>query len=287
MIRNTVIGLSIAGAAMCFLLYQESSVAEKADPDLQKSNVVQKVETARHAQPSKIPAEKTAVINPAELAQPIFIFESPAEAKIRQQLDILTTVEFDDISFAESVRQLGLKSQLKFSINEQTDGSGVDQAQLEMKISLTRTDVPLWQVLEQLVQQVESDFVIQDDRVLIVAAGPEQYVSAIYPCADLARDQNRRNELISLIVNETEGYWEEVDGEGGQIEFILASESLQIRHNAATHKRAAIVLEALRKAKLSQLQLSERLEFYKQPPIDHAGEPAPAENTATTGGGIF
>lgn len=209
------------------------------------------------------PVEAKSIVafaDPADVPEPLFLFDSEAKSSIRKLLDTKLTVSLAGVSFEEALKTLSRQSKCEIQVSQLKD-----DAALQELVSCERTEAPLWEILRHICATVGRDFKVVDAGVVIVEEiDPSEMPAAIYPCADLAGNDDQRDELVLLIFAESTCEWVDVDGAGGSAQFIQAGESILVRHRVSTHKEVASILHTLRLAKLSQRQLSEKLQTYQR-----------------------
>jgi hypothetical protein len=171
-------------------------------------------------------------------------FGWPENRKATEALRQRVSVKFNETPLHEAIAYLGNELGIQFEISV----AALDEIGLldNTPISLTMTGTSS-AVLKQILSNLQLTWIIQDDMLLVTTIeGADDYLVAVV--ADtrelLAIGRLTDARLVETILNETNGLWEDLDGDGGSIE--TAGGLTFIRQTQAVIAEVSVLLRDLK-----------------------------------------
>lgn len=171
-------------------------------------------------------------------------FGWPENRKATEALRKQVSVKFNEIPLHEAIDYLGNE----LGIQVEIDDAALDEIGLldDELINLTMSGTSS-AVLKQMLSNLQLTWIIHDDMLQVTTfEGADSYLFAVV--ADtrqlLATGRLSDDQLVETILNETNGLWEDLDGDGGSIE--TAGGLTFIRQTQAVIAEASVLLRDLK-----------------------------------------
>lgn len=221
---------------------------------------------------------------PEDFVEPLFPHISDAEGAIYRKLNEKISVDFDKMPLKDALSFISKTSGIPIII----DLISLEEAGLHVDVddpvTLQVKDVSIRSILKNLLSDFEMTFGVEDDllKVTTLEVACIKRTTGIYPVSDLVTDDiDSWKELVRLLQQESDGFWEEIDGLGGTIYMSRATKSLIVRQTPSAHIEIHKLLTFLRAAK----RISE--ERVKSATKPAAGNGFGGQQAPQKGGGFF
>jgi hypothetical protein len=179
-----------------------------------------------------------------------YSLDPPQHQTLRLKLNDNVSIQYANTPLFEAMADLGKQAKIDIRI----DSAALRDAGIRDRepVSLALTDRKLQTVLRVLLANFNLTWVLRDGVMWITTANQAQAFrkTAVFDVRDLCRNRSESNELAAAIFAQTQGPWEEQDGEGGIIEFPLPG-TLVIRQTDSVLREIQELLAAYRNALLS------------------------------------
>lgn len=173
------------------------------------------------------------------------------DVAINQRLAKPMDIEMTELPLHEALEWLVNETHIRVVLDRQSlDDEGVS---IESPVSLTLTGAPLTVVLKTLLSPIRLTAVVEEGTVVITTQpkAAEKFQTIVYDDTDLPEAANV-NDLMSIVQEATSGPWEQADGTGGSLSFLLRR-VLVVRHTQAVHSEIAAVFDELREQRVDKL----------------------------------
>jgi type II secretory pathway component GspD/PulD (secretin) len=174
----------------------------------------------------------------------------PADAKIRAALDESTSIEFtgtplrDVISYVSEIHHIPIL----FDVPALSDQSITGDEEVSLVVNGIKLRSAL-QLLLESVNSVQLDVVVQNGLMIVTTKKKANQIllqTVFYDVSEItANDPVQMDKLEEIIQNQTEGYWESIDGIGGVLRG-LSPNLLACRQTRQAQDEVASVLGAIR-----------------------------------------
>ena len=183
-----------------------------------------------------------------------------AEVAIHRKLQTQVSVEFDKTPLTEVLKRLVIKGEIPLYIDQ--EGLREDGIAPDEPITETLKNVTIEQALNLILEPLGLTWLIQYEvlkiTTMLAAEDPVNFITVAYNVANLGRflpsAQDRDTDsdvviddgaqLLDMIMEQTRGPWEEIDGTGGVLE--LVNDVLIVRQTQRVHTEVASLIRILR-----------------------------------------
>lgn len=138
---------------------------------------------------------------------------------LRQKLQDTITVDFEQTSLEQAVRELARISQIDIRLEKVAlEDAGIS---VRSPVTLKLKDQPLQIALRVMLEEFGSMWILRDGAIWVTTREEAALIqkTAVFDVRDLCRDQGESFALAAALMEQTTGEWEETDGIGGSIEF--------------------------------------------------------------------
>lgn len=179
-----------------------------------------------------------------------FTLDPPQHLKIRQTLNDNVSVKYQNTPLFQAIQELAEQTKIDMRLDAAAlRANGVRDRE---PVSLTLSDRKLSTVLHVLLTDLKLTWILRDGVLWITAVDRASACrkTAVYDVRDLCRNYAESGELTAAIEAQTNGPWEDIDGDGGRIEFPQAG-TLVIHQTESVLGEVRDLLAAYRKALLT------------------------------------
>jgi hypothetical protein len=173
--------------------------------------------------------------------------DPPEHGLIREKLNELVTVEFDETPLNGAIKSLAeqVQADIRLDLPRLSD-EGISE---RIPLSLKMTNRPLSTVLRALLVKSHLTWSFRDGVMWITTNGAAQssYKTAVFDVRDLCQNQKESTGLMRAIHTQTRGIWDDADGEGGSMTSPKTG-LLVVRQDERTLEELLKLLESYRSA---------------------------------------
>ncbi|MCR9198101.1 MAG: hypothetical protein NXI04_05630 [Planctomycetaceae bacterium] len=182
-----------------------------------------------------------------------FILAPPEHEALRSKLQQNVSVDFDDSPLIEALNDLA--QQTRIAIRLDYRALAKYRIRLRQPVSIRLAERKLQTVLDVMLAQLKLTWILKDGVLLVTSTdyAEQRQLTAVYDVRDLCRSFDESEGLANAIMRQSDSMWEDVDGEGGAIQFPLAG-VMVVRQTGRIHERLLSLLEAYRGALASSKQ---------------------------------
>lgn len=182
-----------------------------------------------------------------------FILAPPEHEALRKKLQQNVSVDFDDSPLIEALNNLAQQTGIAIRLDYRALAKY--RIRLRQPVSIRLAERKLQTVLDVMLAQLKLTWILKDGVLLVTSTdyAEERQLTAVYDVRDLCRSFDESSGLANAIMRQSDSLWEDVDGEGGAIQFPLPG-VMVVRQTERIHERLLTLLQAYRQALASSKQ---------------------------------